>query len=288
MQVARAIRNQPASLAASFYNDETLVSADGAVTVNIAKADGTTLVAADTATPAGTGSYTYSLSPQAVLNYLTVTWSGTFSGTARSVVTYCEIRGNEIFTLAEARASDSSLADTLKYPTALLKEVRAEVEDEFEKITNCSFVPKYKRLTRDGTGTERMILKERRIRKVIAGSIYGVALTSNELASITSDLSGQVVRTDAGFWTSGYKNVVLEIEYGFDVPPADVRKAALVRVRSRVQETRNGTPDRATSITSPEGGTFALATPGRAGSETGIPDVDAVLARYNLNFPGLA
>jgi hypothetical protein len=288
MQVARAIRNQPATLTASFYNDETAVSADGSVLVTITKADGTTLIAADTATPAGVGLYTYTLAPQAALNYLTVTWSGTFSGTSRSTVTFCEIRGSELFGLAEARASDSSLSDTSKYPTQLLKDVRAEVEDEFEKITSVSFVPKFKRLTRDGTGTERMILKERRVRKVLAGTIYGVALTTAELAAISPDVYGQVVRTDAGFWTSGYRNITLEIEYGFDVPPADVRKAALVRFRSRVQETRNGVPDRATSFTAAEGGTYAMATPGRSGYETGIPDVDAVLARYNLTIPGVA
>jgi hypothetical protein len=288
MQVARAVRNQPATLSTTFYNDESAVSADGSVTVNIVRADGSVLLPAGTASTVVLGVYTYDLSPQAELGYLTVTWTGTFSGITRSNTTYCEIRGNELFSLAEARASDQSLSDATKYSTALLKECRAEVEDEFEKITGVSFVPKFKRTTRDGTGTERLILKQRFVRKLLSATIYGVPFTSQELAAVSPTVYGEIVRTDAGFWTSGYRNLVLEYEYGMDMPPADVRKAALVRLRTRVMETNSGVPSRATSFVAAEGGTYTMATPGRAGYETGIPEVDAVLARYTLNIPGIA
>lgn len=45
-----------------------------------------------------------------------------------------------------------------------------------------------------------------------------------------------------------------------------------------------GASDRTTSMTT-EAGTFSLATAGRAGYETGWPDVDAVYFRYrNMGF----
>ncbi|BEP14811.1 hypothetical protein acdb102_31220 [Acidothermaceae bacterium B102] len=284
----RAIRNQPATLTTMFYNDEAPVSADAAVTVTITKADGTTLASAAAATLGAVGVYTYALAPQALLNYLTVVWTGSFSGVTRSQTTFCEIRGGQLFSLAEARASDTALSDTTKYPTQLLKDCRGEIEDEFERITYQSFVPRFRRVTRDGTGTERMVMSERRIRTLLAGSLYGVALTTNDLAAVSPTIWGELVRTDGGFWTSGYRNVVVEFEYGWDGPPADVRKAALTRFRTRVVESRSGIPDRATSFAAPEGGTYAMATAGRNGWQTGIPDVDAVLQRYTDSIPGIA
>lgn len=288
MLVARAIRNQPTVLTTTFLNDETPVSADFAVTITVTKADGSVLVATTPAALGATGVYTYTLAPQASLNYLTATWSGSFSSVVRSQNTYCEIRGGEIFTLAEARASDPILSNTTKYPTQLLKDVRCEIEDEFESITFVSFVRKYKRIVRDGTSNNRLITHQRHTKTVLAGTVNNIALTSPELLAIQGNAYGELIRTDGGYWTIGDANIVLEVEYGLDIPPADVRRAALTRLRVRVTTMTSGIPDRATSFTSGEGGTYSLATAGRGGSSTGIPDVDAVLERYTIRIPGIA
>lgn len=73
-------------------------------------------------------------------------------------------------------------------------------------------------------------------------------------------------------------------EYGFPSVPEDVKRAGLLRLRSLLTAERSGIPDRATAFVSAEGGNFTLATPGRNGYETGIPEVDATLGRYKYRI----
>jgi hypothetical protein len=54
-------------------------------------------------------------------------------------------------------------------------------------------------------------------------------------------------------------------------------------LRSLLTAQRSGIPDRATAFVAAEGGNFTLATPGRNGYETGIPEVDATLKRWKFS-----
>jgi hypothetical protein len=83
--------------------------------------------------------------------------------------------------------------------------------------------------------------------------------------------------------------------YGLSVVPADLKRAALARIRYRLNLERSGIPDRALTMTVADGGTFEMAPPARqqanqAGhmSGTGMPEVDAVLARYSMRATGVA
>jgi hypothetical protein len=71
-------------------------------------------------------------------------------------------------------------------------------------------------------------------------------------------------------------------EYGISPPPADVKRAALLRVRDLLVSINSGIPDRAVTFQVNDMGTYQLATAGRAGFETGIPEVDAILSRYDV------
>jgi hypothetical protein len=112
------------------------------------------------------------------------------------------------------------------------------------------------------------------------------ATTITDLTPIVFDTSGLVTRFDAQIWPYGSNNVIFEIEYGMDAPPEDLKEAAMYRLRSRLNLTRSGVPDRVSSYTTPEGSVYRVTLPSRY--STGIPDVDAVYLAYQTPVPGFA
>lgn len=283
----RLLRNTAATLSVTFYSDEAATDADGAVTVTVVADDGT-VIATDAATSAGeedSGQYTYTLAPQTDLNRLTLTWTGTFSAVEQSLVTRAEVVGARLFTYAQARASDTLLANTSKYPTTVLERIRSEVEDEFESIAARSFIPRYGRTRRLGQGSDVIRLDHADILTLRSVTVDGVAFTEDELDGCTLDDWGLLYHP-TGTWTQGLV-IVVQYEYGLPYVTTDLSDVAMKRARSRITDNNTGIPDRATSFDTVEGGTYQLATPGRAGWETGIPDVDAVIKRYSLKGPGV-
>jgi hypothetical protein len=285
----RVQRTAAATLDHVFYVGETGTNSAGPVTVTITDANGT-VISTGTATSAGAGEYTYPLPPQAVLMLLTVAWAGTISGAAVVEIDEVEIVGGTFFTLAEGRASDPSLADPVKYLTADLEARRLEVEQECEEICDRSFFPRYLRLTLDGTGTSELMLTGhgiRTIRSVKVAPRVGqefTAFTSDELAALTVTPDRVLVRTDGAVFLEGRQNVVVELEYGLDTIPADLKRASLVRFKSQLNVPRTGIPERAVSYTNPDGTSYRLSQPGPY--ETGIPYVDGVYDRYSLRDKG--
>lgn len=283
----RVLVNSASSVSLTFYGDESAVTADSAVTVTVTDAAGNTFQTATADHDSSDNSYSFTLNASPKLARFSVLWAGTFSGLAQSMTTYVDVVGGRIFGLAELRASDPDISNSTTYPTAKLSEIRDEVEAEFERITHVSFVPAYRRVTVDGTGTMHQNLPDRYIRKILSVSVDGTAYTTGQLTTITGTEFGQAFDSSGNVFQVGSRNVVIEYEYGLDAPPADVRRAALTRARVRLTSLRSGVPDRATSFSAAEGGTYALSTPGRAGAKTGIPDVDVVLADYSMRIPGI-
>jgi hypothetical protein len=197
-----------------------------------------------------------------------------------------EVAGGVFFSVPYIRAADAQLADTTEFPTPVLVAARLETEIECEDICGRAFVPRYWRETLDGSGTSDIMLGKpdiRTIRSVAMSSRAGlplVSFTAAELAALAVTSDGMLRRTDIAFWTEGVRNVVLEEEYGLDGPPQPLREAALVRLRALANKHRSMVPDRASSFTSVDGGTYRLTLPKRR--STGIPDVDAVYARYGF------
>lgn len=290
----RILRGTTASLAfTNVDSDGTNTAASGAVTVGVTKGDGSTLVASATATT-GSNPYLYALTAgnNTELQWLTATW--TDAGDSSAHTTLVEVVGGYYASVAEIRNSDSSLLDAVKYPDARLIQARWDTEVEFEAACGVSFVPRYRRVRLNGSGRATLVLPDQLVRSLRSVRVYSddvayEAFTAGELAAVdVSQGAGLIHRTDGGYFPRGCKNIVVEYEHGYDRPPADVRQAFLTRVRSRLNFDKSGIPDRATTYVPAEGGTFSLATPGRGGSITGIPDVDVVLARYGRNLPGIA
>jgi hypothetical protein len=293
--LTRVARSAPATLTHTFVVGETPTDAAGAVTVTIVDANGAAVVTAATATHGTTGVYTYAMAGQSLLARYSVAWTGTFSGSAVTETDYVEVVGGFFFNLADARASDSSLVDPTRFPLTALASARQEVEDEAEMICDRAFVPRYRRAVLDGSGTPDVLLTDyvwaqdgrsaadvRAIRSAKVAPLVGqtfVSLTAGELAATTVTADGLLRRVDGGIWTEGVQNVVVEYEYGWDAPPSDLVRAAMVRLRDRLAISTSGIPDRASSFTAVDGGTFRLDMPGAF--KTGLPVVDAVYSRYS-------
>lgn len=295
MGLTRIARTAPATLTHTFVVGETPTDATGTVTVTITDATGTAIVTAAATTHGTTGVYTYALAGQAKLSLLTVAWTGTFSGSAVTETDTVEICGGFFFNLLDARNSDTSLADTGTYPDADLLVARQEVEDECERICDRAFVPRYRYAVLDGTGTTDVMLTDwewaqmgrsmadvRTIRSASVAPQVGqtfVPLTTAQLAGLVVTSDGMLRRVDGTIWTEGVQNLIVELEYGWDYPPSDLVRAAKTRLRDRLNINKSGIPDRASSFTTVDGGTYRLDLPGAW--KTGIPAVDAIYGGYS-------
>lgn len=251
-------------------------AAGATLTATAERLDGTTVVLD---TPVGDSNGIASVSLQrtdiTTPDVLVVTVTDMATGTTDAATV--EVVGNFYFSLDEARGKETSLQRSGKYPDQDLVLVRNEVEDECERICRQAFVPRAAAITVDGDGTDELMLPGP-IRFVRSLSINSIALTADELDDLVIDDIG-CVRRRHGTFRDGIGNVRLIVEYGRSAPPAELKAAAILRLRERLNKPSSNIPNRATSVAQ-EGSTFSIATPGRGGFETGNPEVDAVYARY--------
>lgn len=290
----RVAKNAAATLSHLFYaaDSETLTDPSAATYAVLDAAGASVQSGSGTLVGGGSGQVTAALTAQTVSKLLTVTWTATVAGNAVVETDTVEVVAGYYFTPAEGRNADSSLADTAKYTTAMLLEARTEVERECEWICDRAFLPRYARVVLDGTGRSDLVLAHpdpdrsvsevRTIRSVsMADEVDGtmVAFTAGQLADLAVADDGTLRRSSGDTFTEGFDNVVVEYEYGRTFPPEDLKRAALIRFRSRLNLQRSGIPDRASSFTASDGGTYRLTLPGAY--LTGIPEVDAAYSRYS-------
>jgi hypothetical protein len=89
---------------------------------------------------------------------------------------------------------------------------------------------------------------------------------------------GVLRRPFGALWPAGLNNIIVEYDHGLDYPPEEIRQAGILRLRSLIGQTTSSVPDRATSYSVGDGGTYRLSTPSK--QKTGIPDVDGPYERY--------
>lgn len=265
------LKNTQATLEVTFTS-----AADGTVTVTTTKGDGSNGPGGNATRDGATSRYTFVLAPQAEVESFVVKWAGVWGGVAQSVETRVDVVGAQLFALSEARAFDNrALQSTSLFPDAALRVARASVTDFFEECCNVSFVPRYARETIDGNGDTRLRLSKRRVRKLLSVSIDGVALSAPDLAALKLYDWGRLVRE--GGWSEGARNVAVSYEHGWASVPAAIRRAALVLSRHELVVSDHS--DRMIAVSN-ELGTVRMSVPGRD-YPTGIPVVDAALARYD-------
>lgn len=254
----------------TFLDDEDVLN-PASVSVTVYAADDTS-VHEDAATDTdGVWSITVPMQAQGIYR---VKWDG---GAVAVDTEYIEVVGGYLFSIPEARASDSELVDTTDYPAAEIKGYREVIETEFQTVTGRSFTPRTARvsLETDGTDVVWTGLLDCGALVALSGPDGALTVTDYHLDSsgLLSGLEGFAEGT----------RLTAVIDYGLRVVPEDIKRAAFVRLQYLLAAESSGIPDRATSYVAAEGGTFTLATPGRNGYKIGIPEVDAVLNLYSYN-----
>lgn len=278
MPDSKVLLNAPATLSVSFDDGGEALVDPGTVTVTITQADGTAVVTAAATSGTGANPRTYTLAARTTLDRLTATW--TASAGARVAVTHHDVVGGYIAALSTIRTL-KNLSDTSKFTAAELAEARSWFEDLAEEFCDLSFVPRFRVETFSGNGTGRALrLKRRNIRRLSWVKIDGTAVT---ISGWEFTPGGAVAADTALGYGTG--NIMVGYDHGLDGPPADVTRAALIAIRWRLlTDEAQQIPDRALSIAN-EYGNIQIAQPGGKRA-TGIPEVDSVLAHYQL--PGVA
>jgi hypothetical protein len=269
------LRNTQATLSVVF----SAGYADSTVTATITRADGTVVTTGPaTKDLAVAGRYTYVLLPQTAVNALTVKWEGSFGGIVQSLDFPVEIVGAHLFTVAEARAfGDQALKDSAKYPDSVIIDARERITDYFKRVCSVSFTPRYGRVTLDGFRVLHSLwLPDTKVARVFTITENGVAV---DPASVDVYPTGQLFRRVP--WAADYQNITVDYQHGWEAPPDDVSRAALMLARYDL--TTNQLADRFISFAN-ELGVIRQAVPGER-YPTGIPIVDAVLARYSHSAP---
>ena len=241
-----------------------------------------TVVSTGSGAKAGTGVYTYAVTPTvtALMDTYTATWTPTIAGLVNTYTTTFEVCGGFFFSLTEARQwQNGVLANTATFTDAMLMEKRSVVEELFERACWRAFVPRGMRATLDGTGSTWLELPRTRVRKIISITADTVPYTAGDLATVVFDPESGFLRRTSGNWSAiNPSNISVYFEYGDPQPPEPIKEAALEYVRHLAMP--NNEDDRILSIGNEMGGTTRLSTPSLR-FPTGFPKIDATLARYS-------
>lgn len=295
MAVERILSARPATLSVTFTDAAGQTTDPGAVTVTVTREDGTVIVTDAATDGTGVAPRTYGLTgaQTATLDTLTAVWT---SATLGTLTTKTEIVGDRLFSVAEARAFDKQqLASAAKYPDAAILDSLRRIEDDFQRICGVSFIPRYKRTVLNGSGRDALLAPDLRISVVRSietrsGTTW-TAFTQDQLDDVVFDGAGILVREMYGPWPSGRRNIRIGYEYGWDVPPEPIRRAALKVLINQIIPTNLN--DRVTSETT-ENATYGYSTAGRVTTPWsvmtwyGLPEVDVVLDRYKERVLGIA
>lgn len=282
MTFVRIARTTRVTLSHTFYVDGVATDATGTPTVSIKRLDGE-----EVATPSvshagvGTGTYSYVVPEQSTLDTLQAVITAVVAGATIEQSDWIEVVGGFLFTLAEARAMPPALS-LQQWPDAVLAQRRIGTEIECERICGQAFVPRFARVALSGNNRASVLLPRSHVRAIRSITLDGVAQDSSTYHWTTS---GVLIRK-TGWWTFGSSNVVVEFEYGMDVPPVDLSEAAMLRLRSRIAQGKSEIPSRASSYTVQGGGVYRLSMPTR--EKTGHPDVDGTYEGYMQVEAGFA
>lgn len=287
MALYRVLRTAKATLTRTFYLDEDPTTASGNVVVTVSRQDGTVVQGPVNATgPDAENGYSFTFDGRDVLDELDLLWAATVGGDAivldQDVI---QVVGGFYLGLGEIRRIDPKFqgaSGTARYTTQELIDKRIEVEDEFERITGQAFVPRFERETLSGDGGGVLRLRWPRLRKVRAVTVGGVAWAQDRVDAFGPSPLG-IVRV-ANAWPAGVGNIVFEYEHGMNRAPTDIVRAARLRMKSFLLTTQSPLPDRAERIATTEVGLVTLAIASK--DTTGIPEVDAALARFPSPRPG--
>lgn len=299
----RAVAGRPTTLRWHLTDDVgNILSPDVEtnVTVSVVAGDGTTAIATNqtAAFNADYGYYEWSLPPQTKLDSLVATWSATVDSlvytepvtvdvvASRLVEPFQLINDPDLAALVAAGPEpllllvdqvEEGLRDILGYPP-VLEGFRTMVDTLRGTLMDSLYVSGTVDGLPYGWGAGKMLIPGVKFpSQIYAGTINGVAMDpTNDVAKLTVE-NGCLVWTDYRPWISG--RYTFWGTHGEVNPPRELRQVALKLIH-HVGQTVDY-PDRAYQVVT-EGATimFSMPSPDRP---TGLPEVDAVLARLRLD-----
>jgi hypothetical protein len=302
--IERVLRNNPSTLTAFFYNGDTLTDPDGqAVTFTALKADGTTHTATTAATRVSVGKYTFSLPSQSALQELSCEFVGLMSGQATTVPVSVEIVGGFIFTIADFRTYEPLFTENpATYTFDKLADARHATEQEFERICNRAFVPRFGRYEDLGDGTNEIWTEHQDVHNITKLTIDGVDKMSYQTDGLirVDRNNTKLLFLRRGLFFPQDSEIVIEYEHGFKTTPFPIYDKGKKRARMHALGQVTRVDDRVTVISDRDGGRYNLATPGmdmgfgryvRSSMgvwHLGVPDIDVVLQDYIAEPQGVA
>lgn len=280
----RAVINNDTRVRFQFDNaDGEPTDATGSVSVAVTRADGTSLTGLTATSVTGyPGLYEITLTAATYLtryDELTLVWTATVDGQARSETMYVTVVGGRILSPSALRAAAG--LDASRYDNDLLVWALDFVSDVFDEFCETAWIPRFHRFTTDGNDETMLWLPRLPGYSLLSATLDGTAMTTTDWV-ITED----EIRTDGDIFTAesvkGY-NVVVEYVYGYKTPPSSIIGAAVKYANHIVRSDTNTIPDRARMVQT-EWGMFIMDTAAED-KPTGLPEVDSVLTRMRRETP---
>jgi len=278
---SRHVAARAATLTFSGTDEDGQPADPGVVTVAVTNSAGETVTAGAVSVVATNNrTSVISAADSPTVDRLQAVWS---SGGVELETTYHDIVGGVYCSVADIR-DGSSLNNETTHTSASLIIDRSEAEYQIESACNRAFVPRFWSETLSGTGHSSVMLEKPDLRDVVWANYW----TGSAWAPITgvvadippSGVGVAILRSD--FWPAGHNNVQIGYRYGWNRPPADLKRAAAKAVQHHRHTDSSGIPDRAISIQGSELGNVVLATPGLGRWVTAVPGIDEVLNRYKF------
>lgn len=226
--IDRILQNTVANITATFDVDGVNTAVTGGLVTITRVSDGSTVVSAGSAVGTGnTGQVMYTLSTvqTALLDRLKATWTGTVGSQAQTVVTYVDVVGGFLISLADLKALyPSKTADEWAF-------IRAVAEDRLEGACGMAFVPRFRLDTvgrprwRGGWGAVRLPFDDVRAIRSVTQRYHGVTYTWTVAQLAVADIRGPLLR---GPFSSGWGEVTVGYEHGLDAPGNEAMQVALL------------------------------------------------------------
>jgi hypothetical protein len=259
----------------------------GTCTVTLTLPDGTPGPASGPVGHVATGVYDFALAGPTTPVVYDITWAGQLGGENVAVTTQAEALGEFLFALPDLRdlrvGNGRPFKDSTAWPEERLLEARTATLEEIQRILWYAPVPRYGSAVLSGDGTAALRLPHYEPSKILAASIDGTALSSDELADLYLD-DRFVVRKTLSAWPQGAGNVTVAYVHGLPALPGEGSNVAMVMAAMSLDPSA---VSGASSMVTPDGTSYDFDPAGqvtRAGQvrHTGVPRVDAWLNRWKV------
>lgn len=232
----RALISTPYTARATYYSGSTATNpTPDTATVEVVRADGTTVVAAgaaavnDTLSGNGVFSYTFTTAQMAALDTFEIRWKATMGGQVSTIKTFVQIVGGFICTLAELKTLFPNDTD------ADLASKRIAAEQRIEAACRRAFVPRLAVESR--SVRSRVYLSWPDVRLIRFVLLDGVAVSAGTLASLSVSPSGFVTGLPGS--SKPFYRIIIGYEYGADYPSESIREGVLLAAEETFSDTED-------------------------------------------------